>query len=170
MNKSQIETSEILKDFVSGTRKSITVESLVEIRDKIYACIAIRPYNETTKEHEQSIRWKRTASQILEDGYVYQGKSCTDLSVLFIALCKILGLETRFVKLKKDTKTHSIVEIKLDDGWYVFDISNQTNIPQKGEVTEIAPYKGWMLWKKGRDAWDLNLVDFGSICKITENR
>ena len=166
MNKSQIETSKILQDFISGVSKPITAETLIEIRDKIYTHIKIRPYDETTKEHEKSIRWKRTASQILGDGFVYQGKSCTDLSVLFIAICKILGLDAMLVKLKKDTKTHSIVEVKLEDGWCMFDVSSQTNIPQRGEVTETTPYKGWQLWKKGRDAWDLDLVDFDSIRKI----
>lgn len=166
MNKSQIETSKILQEFVSDITKPFTTETLVEVRGRVYMRVEIRPYNESTKEHERSIRWKRTASQILEDGYVYRGKSCTDLSVLFIALCKTLGLETRFVKLKKDNKTHSIAEIKLDDGWYTFDISSPTSVPRKGEVSKDASYEGWQLWKKGRDAWDIGLADFSSMQKI----
>lgn len=31
-----------------------------------------------------------------------------------------------------------------------------------------SPYKDWTLWKKGRDAWDIDLVDFDSISKITK--
>lgn len=166
MNKSQIETTKILREFVVDIDIPITASTLIEIRRRIFAHVKIRLYDESTKEHERLIRWKRTASQILEDGYVYQGKSCTDLTVLFIALCRILGLETRFVKLKKGNKTHSIAEIKISDGWYLFDVSSPAGIPQKGEVTKDVPYKDWQLWKKGRDAWDLDLVDFSSMQKI----
>ncbi len=166
MNKSQIETSRILQEFVSVVCKPNTVDALIEIRDKMYAYIKIRPYDETTKEDELSVRWKRTASQILEDGYVYHGKSCTDLSILFIALCNVLNLETRLVKLKKETNTHSIVEVNIQNNWYMFDVSEQNTIPEKGEVTETTQYKGWQLWKKGRDAWDLGLLDSESIHKI----
>ncbi len=61
---------------------------------------------------------------------------------------------------------HSVLEVNLDDGWYIFDVSNQNNLPIKGQITEEKPYKDWKLWKKGRDAWDLGLVDFESINKI----
>ena len=135
----------------------------------MYKEIEVRPYNEQTKDHEKSIRWKRTAVQILDDGYVYCGKACTDLVVLFLAICNSLNLETRFVKLKKKKWCILVSEIKLEDGWYIFDVSNENNVPLKGEITEENPYKNWKLWKKGRDAWDIDLVDFDSIKKY-QNR
>ena len=166
MNKIQVEPSEKIKAMVADIVEPITPDTLKLILGRMYSKLEIRPYDKTTEEHEKSIRWKRTASEILDNAFVYQGKACTDLAVLFIALCNSLGLETRFVKIRKEKMVHSVVEIKLSDGWYIFDTSDPRNTPQKGEITEATPYKDWSLWKKGRDAWDLELIDFDSIKKI----
>jgi len=163
---SQIEVTREMASLVSDIQKPINQGKLVAIRDKMYSKLEIRNYNDSTAEHEKSIRWKRTATQILSDGYVYKGKSCTDLAVLFISLCNALGLETRFVKLRKNGMVHSIAEVELEDGRYIFDVSNQSNVPIKGEVTKENPYKDWELWKKSKDAWDLGLSEFNSINKI----
>jgi hypothetical protein len=162
---SQIETTTTIKNLVKDIKTPITIDSLINLRDLIYSIIVIRPYNDSTKEHEQKIRWKRTATEIIQDAYVYSGKACTDLTLLFIALSKALGLETNFVKVFNDKTVHSIAEVKLADGWYLFDVSRK-NIPVKGFITEDTPYQKWRLWKKGRDAWDLGLVEFESISKI----
>lgn len=164
--KSQTEPSEKIVSLVADKKFPITVSDLIDIRNRIYDEIEIRPYNDQTKDHEKSIRWKRTAAEILNDGYVYQGKACTDLVVLFLAICNSLGLKTRFVKLKKEGCVHSVAEVKLEDDWYIFDVSNKNNTPLKGEVTEENPYQDLTLWKKGRDAWDIGLTDFDSIKKI----
>lgn len=132
----------------------------------MYSIITIRPYNDSTKEHEKAIRWRRTADEIIKDAYVYSGKACTDLTVLFIALCKALSLETNFVKITNEKKARSVAGVKLSDGWYIFDVSRK-NIPFKVLITGSNPYEGWKLWKKSRDAWDLGLVDFESISKIS---
>ena len=167
MPNSQIETTLQIKAFVEGISLPVTKESLIEIRNRMYSVLEIKPCDdEASSEHEKSIRWKRTAGQILEDGYVYEGIACTDQVVLFIALCHALRLETRFVKIKKTGMVHSVSEIKLDDGWYIFDVSNINNIPIKGEITAETPYRDWQLWKKGRDAWDLGLTEFDTIKKI----
>jgi len=164
---SQIEATITVKDLVKDIKSPITVDSLINIRDLIYSRITIRSYDDSVKEHEKEIRWKRTASEIIKDGYVYDGKACTDLTVLFIALCRALGLETNFVKVINDEKVHSIAEVRLNDGWYIFDIANKGSIPLKGVITKESPYKDWKLWKKGRDAWELGLIDFESISKIS---
>lgn len=81
-------------------------------------------------------------------------------------MCKALGLETNFVKVKKEQRVHSIAEVKLDDGWYIFDVSTAYSVPVKGVITQDATFQGWKLWKKGRDAWDFGLTEFESITKI----
>jgi hypothetical protein len=165
--KSQIEPSTKIFDMVKDVKPPITPETLKDLQGVLFSKLEIRPYNKETKEHEQLIRWKRTASQILNDGYIYEGKACTDIVVLFLAMCKALGLETRFVKVRKDRAVHSIAEIKLNNEWYIFDVSVKNSNPEKGEVTEKSPFQEkWTLWKKGRDAWDLELVNFNSIKKI----
>ncbi len=163
---SQIETTSTVKELVKDIQGPISVDTLISIRDLMYTKITIRPYDDSTKNHEKEIRWTRTASEIIEDGYVYEGKACTDLTVVFIALCKGLGLETNFVKVTNNKKVHSIAEVRLDNGWYIFDVSSK-NIPFKGLITNEAPYQEWKLWKKGRDAWDLGLADFESLSKVS---
>lgn len=166
MANSQIETTSKIRELVSNIKTPITSEELIKIRDLMYSKLAIRPYDSSTEKHEKAIRWKRTAGEILNDGYVYNKKACTDLTVLFIALCKALGLETNFVKLKRENKVHSVAEIKLNDGWYFFDVSNTKNAPIRGTITEDTRHQDWKLWRKGRDAWDIGLTDFGDISKI----
>ena len=163
---SQVETTSEIKDLVKDIKNPITVDSLVRIRDLIYSKITVHPYNDSTKDQEKEIRWKRTAGEILDDGYVYSGKACTDLVVLFIALCKALGLKTNFVKLRKEHMVHSVAEILLDGTWYIFDVANNGSVPVGGIITEGSLYKDWKLWKKGRDAWDLGLTSFEDIDNI----
>lgn len=166
MTDSQIEITTEIKNLLKDIKYPITLDTLIQLRDLMYSKLNIRPYNDSAKEHEKSIRWKRTATEILKDGYIYNGKACTDLTVLFIAFCRALGLDTNFVKVKKENSVHSVAEIKLDNGWYIFDVSNIKNIPINGIITKDRPYKDWQLWKKGRDAWDLGLSEFKDIDKI----
>lgn len=163
---SQIEPSEAIGALVKEFSAPFKAEDLSKLRDKIFAVLDRRVLSDSNRGEEQAIRWKRTADQILADGYTFKGKDCTDIAVLFMSACRLLGLETSFVKLKKDNTVHSIVEICLPDGWYIFDPSNLQSQPTKGQVTEAEPWKDWRLWKKGRDAWDLGLTDYDSIKKI----
>ena len=168
--KSQIEPNAEIFNLVKDIKPPITLEILKNLQNIMFSKLEIHPYNEKTKDHERIIRWKRTASQILKDGYVYEGKACTDLVILFMSMCKALELETRFVKVKKDSTVHSITEIKLNDEWYIFNVSDKNSHPEKGEATEKSPFhKDWVLWKKGRDAWDLGLTGLDSIGKIQTN-
>ena len=165
--KSQVETTERILNLVSNFGQKIdTPEDLVRLRTLVFKKIRTIPYSKQSAAHEKSIRWKRTADEILRDGYVYQGKSCTDLVVSFIALCKALKINARFVKVKNENLVHSLAEVKLGKDWYIFDVSNPKSIPEKGELKSGTEWGGWSLWKKGRDAWDLGLVEFESIRRI----
>lgn len=166
MTNSQIETTTEIKNLLEDITHPFTLDTLIQLKDLMYSKLEILSYNDSTKEHEKSIRWKRTATEILKDGYIYKDKACTDLTVLFIALCRALDLDTNFVKVKKENSVHSVAEIKLDNGWYIFDVSNIKNIPISGIITKDRPYKDWQLWKKERDAWDLRLSEFKDIDKI----
>ena len=165
--KSQVETTKKIRDVVKDLEsKIIAPEDLVRLRTLVFKKIRTIPYSKQSAAHEKSIRWKRTADEILRDGYVYQGKSCTDLVVSFIALCKALKINARFVKVKNENLVHSLAEVKLGKDWYIFDVSNPKSIPEKGELKSGTEWGGWSLWRKGRDAWDLGLVEFESIEQI----
>jgi hypothetical protein len=163
---SQVEPSEAMVDLVSEIKPPFGADSLAKIRDLVHTKIERKMVDESNAGEEKALRWKRTAARILEDGYAYKGKDCTDLTVLFIGLCRALGLETEFVKLKNEKSVHSVAEIKLGESWYAFDVSRADSIPEKIQIAENEPFHGWRLWKKGRDAWDLGLTEFDSIKKI----
>ena len=173
---SQVEANDfILKLLADWQIKNVsTPQKLLTLRNKMFSILTVKPYNDETKDAEKQIRWKRTGAQVLEDGYVYQGKACTDLVIAFIALARAAGVEnTNFVKLKNNNTgmVHSVGEFKLEDGWYIFDIANKNSTPVKGEIKSNVPWGGppngpFLLWKKGGDSWALELTDFDSIGKI----
>ena len=157
--KSQVEVDKNVKNFL-GNLNVKSLDDLVILKNKILKSLEFRPYNEITKKYADSIRWKRTASEIIKDGYVYSGKACSDLVVVYIALCKAAGVEARLVKLNtiNNDDSHSIVEVKLRGCWYRLDPSSRDSIPFKGALTKKSIWnKKFKVWKKGRDIWDLGI-------------
>lgn len=156
---SQIKTDKTINDFL-GNAAIKTQNDLVALRDRLQNALEFRPYSKETQKHADSIQWKRTASEILKDGYVYEGKACSDLTIVFLALCKAAGVEGQIVKLISldKQKTHSIAEVKLPDGWYRLDIASEDSVPFKGRLTNDSIWnKEYKVWEKGRDVWDLGL-------------
>lgn len=164
---SQVAPNNSVQKLVEHLHSPFSSSTLEDIRSIMYRSLDVRDIKtEDDAKHERAIRWKRSATQILEDKYVYQGKMCTDVSVVFISMCLALGFEARLVKLKKPSMTHSVVEVFLPDGWYVIDASNQHSKPMKGEITEDNPYDDFALWKKAPDAWSMGLDDVHKIALI----
>ena len=172
--KSQIEVDKNITDFL-GDMPIKTSDDLVKLRDKILSTLENRLYNDKTKEHADSVQWKRTASEIISDGYVYDGKSCSDLVLVFLTACRAKGIKGHLIKLVSiaDKNSHSIVEVKLDDGWYRLDPSMLGFLPKKGQMTnEIlrnnAKSKDWMIWKKGKDLCEIGLNGIEDEKKVYE--
>jgi hypothetical protein len=166
--KSQTEIDQNILDFL-GNETIKTVKDLIALRNLILSSLDTRPYNNQTKKHADSIQWKRTASEILHDKYVYNGKACSDLTIVFLTLCKAAGIGGRLVKLKRidGNSTHSIAEVNLNNTWYRFDVSNKDSIPFEGELTKESIWnKKWKVYKKGRDVWDLGFDGIESETKI----
>lgn len=172
--QSQIEADDNIRQLVA----SITVNSpddLVKVRNLLFSRLEVRPYNDSTKDDERKIRWRRTAAEILRDGYVYEGKACSDVTVVFLAMCRALGLETRLVKLRAVNRkgTHTISEVKVNSLWYRYDVMRDGAFPEQGEIVEGVecggpPWGPYLLWRKGKDLWDLGLYDPDSEKKIYE--
>ncbi len=168
---SQVEVTEYVTEMASNVGNVESPEVLLNLRKVIFRSLKFRPYTKRTRRHEKQIRWRRTASQILQDGYVYKTKACTDIVIVFLALCRARGLEARFVKVYSDAlRVHSIAEVKLPGGWFVFDVASRKAVPKAGEITSESGYGQWHLWKKGRDAWDIGLTGYGSMKKIILKR
>ena len=172
---SQIETDKHILDFL-GDIKIEKPEDIFKLRAHIHNYLEFKEINEENKEYEEAIRWKRTASEIIQDGYVYEGTSCSDLTVIFIASCKALGIENNFVKLVNLPKnnTHSVAEVKIDDKWWRLDPSiNNDLVFFEGEFLKDKVYDknwegGWKVWKKGKDLWDLGLQGIEDEEKVYE--
>ena len=166
--KPQTEVDQYVLNFLGDSAINVP-EDLVVLKDKILDSLEARPYNTETKEHADSIQWARTASEILQDKYIYQGKACSDIAIVFLALCRALGIDGRLVKLKsvEDNNTHSIVEVNLNNIWYRIDPSSKNSIPFEGELTDKSIWnKKFKVWKKGKDVWDLGLNNIESEAKI----
>jgi hypothetical protein len=156
---SQIEIDKTIIDFLGDTAIK-TQNDLVTLRNRLQNALEFRPYKKETQKHADGIQWKRTASEILRDGYVYKGKACSDLTIVFLSLCKAAGIDGQLVKLRSidKKKTHSIAEVKLSDSGYRLDIASKDSVPFKGRLTDDSVWnKEYKAWKKGRDVWDLGL-------------
>lgn len=174
MAKSQIKVDKHLVDFL-GNVTIKTTDDLVTLKNLITKRLEFRPYNRQTKGHADSIQWKRTASEIIQNGYVYKGKACSDLVIIYLALCKAAGIEGYLVKLRNQDKTssHTIVEIKLGDKWYRLDPSSADSIPFEGQLPDNQIWNknwlgGWKVWKRGRDLWELGLNSIDDEVKISK--
>ncbi|MEK7648948.1 MAG: hypothetical protein AAB400_03455 [Patescibacteria group bacterium] len=173
-SKIQTEVTPAIQEFL-GDYKVKTYEDLVALLKHIHSSLEFRNYNDATKEYADSIQWKRTASEIVEDGYVYKGKACSDLALIFIALCKAASVDAQLLKLiRLDGKsTHTIVEIQLEDGWYRLDTSNNGSVPFKGYLADEQVWNknwegGWKVWKRGPDLWSMGLDSIDSEDKVRE--
>ena len=96
--QSQVEVTCKLVEIAAQMPDVRTPADLGLLRDALLAHLTFRSYNKTSWEHERSIRWKRTATEILSDGWVYEAKGCTDIVIAFIGLCRAKGLATRFIQ------------------------------------------------------------------------
>ena len=167
--RSQIETDQHIIRFL-GDMIIVTPKDLVILKDRILRYLKFKPYNNRTKKTADSLQWKRTASQIIQDKYVYCGKACSDLVVVFLAVCKAAGVKGRLVKLKSidnTNSTHSIAEVKLKGAWYRIDPSSEDSRPFRGALNSKSIWnKKYKVWKKGRDVWDLGLDDIQAESKI----
>ena len=165
--ESQIKPGEKIRSFVNGTEIKGPGD-LVDLKVRMRRALRIVPYDGTTAQQERDLRWTRSAAQIFEDGFIFSKYACTDLVILFMGLCTALGLRTRFVKVKKDCpEMHSIAEVMLNGEWYIYDLADN-NYPEKGEVMSHMIYRGWHLWKRGRDSWDLGLCKYEDMLKLWE--
>ena len=144
------------------------VDDLKALQQVMFSNLKYQRMNRMTTPKEMRIRWRRTAHQILSDRIVYEGKTCTDLTVLFIALCRAHNLSTRFVKVYKGNRVHSVAEVNIKNKWYIYDASNYKSNPIEGEITEEKDFMGWRLWRKGRDSWDIGLKGYKDIRKMCD--
>ena len=154
---SQIAVTENIRKVASGIGGS-GLDYVKNALEFIKGTIINKPYNDATVVAERTLRWTRTAEQVLSDGYVYKTKGCTDLVILFQALREAKGYPTNFlrVKDKSGSVNHSMAEVQIDDNWYTVDAGNSFEV-KEGKLEDGESFKDFTLWKRGRDGWDIGL-------------
>jgi len=111
MLNGQVEvTDEIRK--IAAEIKSAGKKEIIALRRLLFAKVKQMDLDE---EDELRIRWRRTATEILRDGYVYKHKGCSDMCVAYIALARARGLDAKYERLYWPEKkaVHAVIEAPL---------------------------------------------------------
>ena len=83
---------------------------------------------ETAKEIYRSMQFNLAASENLGGGLVNLSTVpegvCRHQGLTFQVLCQTLGLKSRLLKSYRDGERHSTNLLRIDEQWYIFDVTN----------------------------------------------
>jgi len=113
---------------------------------------------EKDRELKEQVFRERPAGEIVEDGYV---TGCTDIALVFIALCRAKGIPTKYTEAidKKwlsgelkgpGIRGHVFAECFVQNEWYQID-------PMRGVIHVEPDYSNYAIFDKGLDSWDLGI-------------
>jgi hypothetical protein len=142
---------EIVDSFSNGTFEE-------KIED-IFQYVKTLKRDETNKKE---IFRKRTADQIIQDGFI---TGCTDEGLVFIALARTCGIPAKYIEAMRtagleDTNNnngHIFVEVYSDEkGWEIIE-------PQNKIIGADSTKMGFTIVAEGLDSWDIGITDFQSL-------
>lgn len=114
-------------------------------------------------ENKNDIFRKRTADEIISDGYV---SGCTDRALVFLVVARALNIPSKYIEtinldfLKEDKENYSghvyasVFEQGL--GWKIID-------PETRNINADIKKDNRILFKEGFDSWDIGITDFNSL-------
>ena len=123
---------------------------------------------------ERTLRFRRTAEEILASGYCFSGQyTGDDIVTVLQSACEYLGFPTRYVQLATQVPgekvTHAIMEVVIGNIMYLFDPVRRCGYVKRGydqrwivsfpplvETEDLSP---WEMICAGRDSWGCGLVD-----------
>lgn len=114
------------------------------------------------KGFDRSLFRKRTASQIMRDGYI---TGCSDSALVFIALARSTGLPTKYIEaLDRDWLEHGGNTISGHVYAEVYDMSQSRwlLIDPMGNM-DIPKPNSRVFLREGFDSWDIGIDDFDSM-------
>lgn len=122
------------------------------------------------KPHDPKLFRKRTASQILEDGFA---TGCTDYGLAFAALARAKKIPTTYIEalenrwLKEGGSTihgHVFASIFVNEKWYLTD-------PTRGtiSVSDRLSHEKYVVLGKGLDSWDIGIKDIEDLKEKAES-
>jgi len=166
-----------MESFISSSEQCDITEGVSKVANSIegnnFECV-IRllswlniniKYPQPSSINKNDIFRKRTASQIIEDGFA---TGCTDFTLAFISLARAKGIPTKYVEvISKDyfddsdsskVRGHVFAECFIKNDWYGVD-------PMGGHLKFNVKYPGYVIYAKGLDSWDLGIRDLDSMRK-----
>lgn len=115
------------------------------------------------KERKTEIFRKRTADQIIKDGFA---TGCSDIALVFIALARAKNIPTKYIEAirrkwiesgKEDAiEGHIFAEIYLNDQWHIIDPT---------EACLKFWYDRYVIYAKGLDSWDIGINSLSELRK-----
>ena len=120
-------------------------------------------YPQPANIEKNDIFRKRTATQIIEDGYA---TGCSDFAIVFIAIARAKHIPTKYVEVISEdyfedtdlnrVRGHVFAECFIDKEWFGVD-------PMAGVIKFNTKYPGYVVYAKGLDSWDLGIFDIDSM-------
>lgn len=164
-----LEKQKALEYLKSGRQTEITkrIEELVSgiegsVEERIKQILDIVGKLSYKKENKDEVFRKRTADQILADGYV---TGCTDKALVFIVLARALTIPAKYIEtidnewLEKGGDSingHVYAGVFCDERWRIVD-------PSKREIDVDIARDGRTIFKEGLDSWGIGIDSFESL-------
>lgn len=129
------EKLDLVSEIIKWIRKNLKPNSDKEIKDKVFR--------------------RRTADQIIKDGYT---TGCTDIGLVFIALARAKNIPTKYIEAIRRKwiesededfiEGHVFAEVFFDGKWYIIDPT---------EACLKFWYDRWIVFAEGLDSWDIGI-------------
>lgn len=117
--------------------------------------------SDQNKERKAEIFRKRTADQIIADGFI---TGCSDIALVFIALARAKNIPTKYVEAirrkwiesgKEDAiEGHIFAEIYFNNQWRIIDPT---------EACLKFWYDRYVIYAKGLDSWDIGISGLSEL-------
>lgn len=119
----------------------------------------LKPNND--KEIKDKVFRKRTADQIIKDGYT---TGCTDIGLVFIALTRAKNIPTKYIETirrkwmesedENFIEGHIFAEVFINNRWYIIDPT---------EACLRFWYDRWVVYGEALDSWDLGIRNYEDL-------
>ncbi len=155
---SQIETSPKIKTLIKNL-KSDGIELIFDILKITHKNLKADYQNPDKLKYFR----QRTADEILKSGI---SCGCTDYALVVIAFLKAKGIEAQYVETfrrkwleskEKNIEGHVFIEVDINDQKYIIDAER---------ACLIKWYDRYVVYKKGRDSWDIGIKNFKDMERI----
>lgn len=113
------------------------------------------------KETKEKVFRKRTADQIIKDGFT---TGCADIALVFIVLARARKIPTKYVEAirnkwmevgdENNIEGHVFAEVFLNGEWRIID---------PAEACMKFWYDRWVIYKVGLDSWSIGIHSFEEL-------